>query len=74
MKDALALAFNKAGGSMQSNIDGSLAVRVIQGFVSQSGSSLLSSHRAALPAPRIFSRAFTATFTFTLRITTTLKR
>ena len=37
MKDALALAFNKAGGSMQSNIDGSLAVRVIQGFVSQSG-------------------------------------
>jgi 2-methylcitrate dehydratase PrpD len=37
MVDALALAFNKAGGSMQSNIDGSLAVRVIQGFVSQSG-------------------------------------
>ena len=35
--NALALAFNKAGGSMQSNIDGSLAVRVIQGFVSQSG-------------------------------------
>jgi len=37
MLNALALAFNKAGGSMQSNIDGSLAVRVIQGFVSQSG-------------------------------------
>ncbi len=37
MADALALAFNKAGGSMQSNIDGSLAVRVIQGFTSQSG-------------------------------------
>jgi 2-methylcitrate dehydratase PrpD len=37
MLDALALAFNKAGGSMQSNIDGSLAVRVIQGFTSQSG-------------------------------------
>lgn len=35
--NALALAFNKAGGSMQSNIDGSLAVRVIQGFVSQNG-------------------------------------
>jgi 2-methylcitrate dehydratase PrpD len=35
--NALALAFNKAGGSMQSNIDGSLAVRVIQGFVSQGG-------------------------------------
>ncbi len=37
MLDALALAFNKAGGSFQSNIDGSLAVRVIQGFVSQGG-------------------------------------
>lgn len=35
--NALALAFNKSGGSFQSNIDGSLAVRVIQGFVSQGG-------------------------------------
>jgi 2-methylcitrate dehydratase PrpD len=35
--DALALAFNRCGGSFQSNIDGSLAVRLIQGFVSQSG-------------------------------------
>lgn len=37
MLHALALAFNRAGGSFQSNIDGSLAVRVIQGFVSQGG-------------------------------------
>lgn len=37
MLDALALAFNRAGGSFQCNIDGSLAVRVIQGFVSQGG-------------------------------------
>ena len=37
MLDTLALAFNKAGGSFQSNIDGSLAVRVIQGFVAQGG-------------------------------------
>lgn len=37
MLDALALAFNKAGGSFQSNIDGSLAVRMIQGFASQGG-------------------------------------
>jgi len=37
MLNVLALAFNKAGGSFQSNIDGSLAVRVIQGFVSQGG-------------------------------------
>ncbi len=35
--NALALAFNRSGGSFQSNIDGSLAVRVIQGWVSQSG-------------------------------------
>ncbi len=37
MLHALALAFNKSGGSFQSNVDGSLAVRVIQGFVSQGG-------------------------------------
>jgi 2-methylcitrate dehydratase PrpD len=34
---ALALAFNRAGGSFQSNVDGSLAVRVIQGWVAESG-------------------------------------
>jgi 2-methylcitrate dehydratase PrpD len=37
MMTALALAFNRSGGSFQSNIDGSLAVRLTQGFVSQSG-------------------------------------
>jgi 2-methylcitrate dehydratase PrpD len=37
MLDALALGFNRAGGSFQSNVDGSLAVRLIQGFVSQGG-------------------------------------
>lgn len=37
MLNALALAFNRSGGSFQSNINGSLAVRAIQGFVSQSG-------------------------------------
>jgi 2-methylcitrate dehydratase PrpD len=35
MGNALALTFNKAGSSFQSNVDASLAVRVIQGFVSQ---------------------------------------
>ena len=35
MANALALTFNKAGSSFQSNVDASLAVRVIQGFVSQ---------------------------------------
>jgi 2-methylcitrate dehydratase PrpD len=35
--NALALGFNKCGGSFQSNVDGSLAVRVIQGWVAGSG-------------------------------------
>jgi 2-methylcitrate dehydratase PrpD len=34
---ALALAYNRCGGSFQSNIDGSLAVRVIEGWVAQMG-------------------------------------
>jgi 2-methylcitrate dehydratase PrpD len=33
---ALALAFNRCGGSFQSNVDGCLAVRVIQGWVAES--------------------------------------
>jgi len=37
MLNALALAFNKSGGSFQSNIDGAMSVRVIQGFASQGG-------------------------------------
>jgi 2-methylcitrate dehydratase PrpD len=35
--NALALAFNRCGGSFQSNIDGSLAVRFVEGWVSQGG-------------------------------------
>lgn len=35
--DTLALAFNKSGGSFQSNVDGALAVRAIQGFAAQGG-------------------------------------
>ena len=34
---ALALAFNRCGGSFQSNVDGSLAVRAIQGWVAETG-------------------------------------
>jgi len=37
MHNALGIAFNKAAGSFQSNIDGSLAVRYIQGFTASSG-------------------------------------
>lgn len=35
--NALALAFNKCGGSFQTNVDGSLAVRVIEGWVAETG-------------------------------------
>ncbi len=36
-RNALALAFNKCGASFQANVDGSLAVRVIQGWVAETG-------------------------------------
>jgi 2-methylcitrate dehydratase PrpD len=35
--NALALAFNKCGASFQANVDGSLAVRVIEGWVAEAG-------------------------------------
>jgi len=35
--NALALAFNKSGASFQSNVDGALAVRVIEGWVAETG-------------------------------------
>jgi 2-methylcitrate dehydratase PrpD len=54
MLDALALAFNKAGGSFQSNIDGALAVRVIQGFVSQGGVICAQLARKGITGPKNF--------------------
>ena len=35
--NALALAFNKCGGSFQANVDGALAVRVIEGWAAETG-------------------------------------
>jgi 2-methylcitrate dehydratase PrpD len=35
--NALALAFNRCGGSFQSNVDGCLAVRTIEGWVAETG-------------------------------------
>ena len=52
--NALALAFNKSGGSFQSNIDGSLAVRVIQGWVAQSGVSCARFAHAGITGPKRF--------------------
>jgi 2-methylcitrate dehydratase PrpD len=52
--NALALAFNRCGGSFQSNVDGSLAVRLIQGWVAEAAldSALLA--RAGLTGPANF--------------------
>ncbi|MEQ1806477.1 MAG: MmgE/PrpD family protein [Burkholderiaceae bacterium] len=36
---ALALAFNRCGGSFQSHVDGSLGVRMVQGWVAEAGVS-----------------------------------
>ena len=37
MLDALALAFNRSGGSLQSNIDSGGTLKIVQGFASQGG-------------------------------------
>jgi len=54
MLNALGLAFNKAGGSFQSIIDGSLAVRVTQGFVSQGGIICAQLAQKGITGPRNF--------------------
>jgi len=52
--NALALAFNRAGGSFQSNVDGSLAVRVIQGWVSEASVICARFARAGITGPKNF--------------------
>lgn len=51
---ALALAFNRAGGSFQSNVDGSLAVRLIQGWVAESGVMCAQLAQRGMTGPRRF--------------------
>jgi 2-methylcitrate dehydratase PrpD len=52
--NALALAFNRSGGSFQSNIDGSLAVRIIQGWAAQSGIICTRLAHAGITGPKGF--------------------
>jgi len=52
--NALALAFNRAGGSFQSNVDGSLAVRVIQGWVAETGVMCARFAQAGITGPKNF--------------------
>ncbi|MFN0186592.1 MAG: MmgE/PrpD family protein [Aquabacterium sp.] len=51
---ALALAFNRCGGSFQSNIDGTLAVRTIQGWVAATAIECVELARAGLTGPPNF--------------------
>ena len=52
--NALALAFNRCGGSFQSNVDGSLAVRLIQGWVAQMALDCALLAQAGLTGPANF--------------------
>lgn len=52
--NALALAFNRCGGSFQSNVDASLAVRLIQGWVAESGVICARLAKAGLTGPANF--------------------
>ena len=54
MLDALALAFNRSGGSLQSNIDGALAVRIIQGSASQGGIICAQLAKKGITGPKNF--------------------
>ena len=58
---ALGLAFNRCAGSFQSNIDGSLAVRLIQGWVAEAAVQCVQLAQAALPVRSISSAASMAT-------------
>ena len=51
---ALALAFNRCGGSFQSNVDGSLAVRLIQGWVAEAGLTSALLARSGFTGPENF--------------------
>lgn len=54
MLNALALAFNRCGGSFQSHIDGSLGVRVVQGWVAEAGVSCAQMARRGITGPTNF--------------------
>ncbi|MFA5902952.1 MAG: MmgE/PrpD family protein [Desulfobacula sp.] len=54
MRNALALAFNRCGGSFQSNVDGSLAVRMIQGWVAESAVTCALLAKKGLTGPSRF--------------------
>jgi len=52
--NALGLALNRCAGSFQSNVDATLAVRVVQGWVAQSGIECAQLALAGITGPRNF--------------------
>ena len=52
--NALALAFNRCGGSFQSHVDGSLGVRIVQGWVAQAGVQCAQMARLGITGPAHF--------------------
>jgi 2-methylcitrate dehydratase PrpD len=54
MLNALGIAFNRAGGSFQSNIDGSLVVRAIQGFASRDAVISIQLAKIGITGPQNF--------------------
>jgi 2-methylcitrate dehydratase PrpD len=59
--NALGLALNRCGGSFQSNVDATLAVRVIQGWVAQTGLECAQMALAGITGPAICSGAIGST-------------
>lgn len=53
-RDALGIAFNRAGGSFQNNVDGALAVRFVQGFAAENGIVAAELARRGVNGPRHF--------------------
>lgn len=51
---ALALAFNRCGGSFQSHVDGSLGVRITQGWVAQAAVDCAQMARLGITGPQNF--------------------
>ena len=54
IRQALALAFNRCGGSFQSHVDGSLGVRITQAWVAEAGVTCAQFAQAGLTGPRNF--------------------
>ena len=52
--NALALAFNRCGGSFQSHVDGSLGVRIVQGWVAEAGVQCAQMAKRGITGPANF--------------------